>query len=701
MSALSIQPTYPIFTDIDGQPLEDGFVWIGQANLDPQVNPINVFWDAALTIPAGQPIRTLGGYPSNSGTPARLYVNSDYSIRVMNKNGSVVYSAPAATERYNDVVISQVNAEDVIYDPPFTDSVQTNVEAKLAQTVSVKDFGAVGDGVTDDTAAFANSFATGKAVYAPAATYLLNYLQVPSNTYLFGDGASTIIKPFTPDVRCALGAESGSASTYIENITIRDVQFLGAVATQGFSEQKHLTSFNGVRNLLIENCHFVGFRGDGIYLGSGDAGGATERHNINVAVRGCLFDGVNKDNRNAISIIDGDDVIVEDCYFTRTTRSNMPGAIDIEPNANTFHVVQNIKILNNKFFDIGGGAGAIAFVFQEQAYTTPPSNFLVSGNTIDTCAFAGIYWQYNITGGVTDSYASNNIVVSENVTKNTTFPFIFINAKTLTIENNTFETSSQGARLSTLLANQNIIDVLVQNNLFVDCATASGGGLGILPATRVSVLNNEFNDCGNGTNGGAIQFNSGTSSSVTIAGNNFVTPTGKTIYAIRKEAGHTFTPATNAFFNNRLNGLSNTFEWLPNEAAVPSITAQGTAWTPTVYGATSAGTATYSVQTGFYTKIGRTVFFSLECNWTGHTGTGQVYVSLPENTSATEMSAFTTANCFLYAVTLAAGAQPYALINKNPANRLQLYTLNAGTLASLSVPASGSLVISGSYTSET
>jgi len=93
MSAISIQPPFPIFTDIDGQPLEDGFVWIGQANLDPQVNPINVFWDAALTIPAGQPIRTLAGYPANSGTPARLYVNSDYSIRVMNKNGSAVYSS--------------------------------------------------------------------------------------------------------------------------------------------------------------------------------------------------------------------------------------------------------------------------------------------------------------------------------------------------------------------------------------------------------------------------------------------------------------------------------------------------------------------------------------------------------------------------------------------------------------------------------
>jgi hypothetical protein len=45
------------------------------------------------------------------------------------------------------------DASQVTYDPPFTGSVATNVEAKLAQTVSVKDFGAVGDGVTDDTSA--------------------------------------------------------------------------------------------------------------------------------------------------------------------------------------------------------------------------------------------------------------------------------------------------------------------------------------------------------------------------------------------------------------------------------------------------------------------------------------------------------------------------------------------------------------------
>jgi len=93
MSAISVNPPFPIFTDIDGQPLEAGFIWLGVANLDPQGNPINAYWDASLTVPAAQPIRTLGGYPSNSGTPARLYVNSDYSIQVQNKNGSVIYTS--------------------------------------------------------------------------------------------------------------------------------------------------------------------------------------------------------------------------------------------------------------------------------------------------------------------------------------------------------------------------------------------------------------------------------------------------------------------------------------------------------------------------------------------------------------------------------------------------------------------------------
>jgi hypothetical protein len=93
MSALSVQPPYPAFAGADGLPLENGYIWIGTVNLNPQVNQIAVYWDAALTVSAAQPIRTLNGYPVYQGTPSRFYVGSDYSIQVLDSRGSLVYTS--------------------------------------------------------------------------------------------------------------------------------------------------------------------------------------------------------------------------------------------------------------------------------------------------------------------------------------------------------------------------------------------------------------------------------------------------------------------------------------------------------------------------------------------------------------------------------------------------------------------------------
>jgi len=206
MSALSVSSPFPIFTDIDGQPLEAGYVWIGTANLDPQVNPIAVYWDAALTIVAVQPIRTLGGYPANSGTPARLYVDSDYSIRVMNKNGSTVYSAPTATERYSDVVVGDINASTVIYDPAGVGAVATTVQGKLRESVSVLDFFANGvsgvavdpTGVVDSTLGIQAAYNTNKKVFHPKGAYrITKTLVVPKFTSVTGEVGANIVADFT------------------------------------------------------------------------------------------------------------------------------------------------------------------------------------------------------------------------------------------------------------------------------------------------------------------------------------------------------------------------------------------------------------------------------------------------------------------------------------------------------------------------
>lgn len=77
-----------------------------------------------------------------------------------------------------------------VYTPPGTGAVPTTVAAKLAQFTSVTDYGAVGDGVTDDTAAFtaACTFlgALGGTVSFNKRHYIAGPLVIPQNVTLKG-----------------------------------------------------------------------------------------------------------------------------------------------------------------------------------------------------------------------------------------------------------------------------------------------------------------------------------------------------------------------------------------------------------------------------------------------------------------------------------------------------------------------------------
>ena len=59
-------------------------------------------------------------------------------------------------------------------------------------------------------------------------------------------------------------------------------------------------------------------------------------------------------------------------------------------------------------------------------------------------------------------------------------------------------------------------------------------------------------------------------------------------------------------------------------------------WTPVIYGSSSAGTATYSNQTGNYTKVGNLVCAVGRVSYSGHTGTGSMRMSgLPFTATST------------------------------------------------------------------
>ena len=78
--------------------------------------------------------------------------------------------------------VAGTDAANVGYTQGGTGSVLTTVEAKLQETVSVKDFGAVGDGVTDDTAAIQAALGASDSIYFPAGTYECSNVEIDGGT---------------------------------------------------------------------------------------------------------------------------------------------------------------------------------------------------------------------------------------------------------------------------------------------------------------------------------------------------------------------------------------------------------------------------------------------------------------------------------------------------------------------------------------
>lgn len=102
------------------------------------------------------------------------------------------------------------------------------VQTRLRDTVSVKDFGAVGDGVTDDTASIQAALNYGGYVFIPDGTYLLStkvtigletsFLQIGSDTQLFGSRKAVLkVAPNVGDYTAVITALDavGTPSTNI------------------------------------------------------------------------------------------------------------------------------------------------------------------------------------------------------------------------------------------------------------------------------------------------------------------------------------------------------------------------------------------------------------------------------------------------------------------------------------------------------
>lgn len=193
--SVEISPPFRVFTDVDGEPLEDGYIYIGAVNQNPQAVPVQVYWDEALTIPAAQPIRTLGGYPSRSGTPSRMYVVGSYSISVSNKNNTLVYSdldnrsGSAGLRQDLSSAAAGDGDELVAYIQTGLNATARTVHDKFLDfAVSLDDFYQVADG-DDYTPAAIRANAASLAIMFPPRTIHLQNWEPLENTVIYAFGS--------------------------------------------------------------------------------------------------------------------------------------------------------------------------------------------------------------------------------------------------------------------------------------------------------------------------------------------------------------------------------------------------------------------------------------------------------------------------------------------------------------------------------
>lgn len=101
MTVVSANAPFAWYPDLDGNGLNEGYVYCGVADLNAVTNPVAVFFDAAKTITAEQPLRTSGGFiVDGSGSPQNIYCATDFSMQVNDRNNALLYSVPSYQQRF-------------------------------------------------------------------------------------------------------------------------------------------------------------------------------------------------------------------------------------------------------------------------------------------------------------------------------------------------------------------------------------------------------------------------------------------------------------------------------------------------------------------------------------------------------------------------------------------------------------------------
>ena len=418
----------------------------------------------------------------------------------------------------------------------FTGNGKVIFDSDHSQVVYPQWWGAKGDGITDDTAALqaaVNSFTSkGGEIYISNGVYTIDSLGMKSNITVRGNGETSILQQKSGAMYCISTSPTNNKidtsrnfSINQKNINFNNLFFRGTVVSDGFKEPYHLLFIESTSQVTIHKCTFSGFRGDGVMIYGGKLVHSYGLHSSNISITECIFDGINKNNRNGVSVLDCDGLLIKKCSFKNCTRSNMPGAIDIEPDM-PHDIVRNIKIDNNSFENIGG-VNTIQFLDNNLVTLRIPTQQIeITNNVINGVSGTnGIYVvRYHVVNATT---APTSILISNNKVKDTKRSFVIIGVKDIKVENNLFDRCELTPYISdsTNTFNSAVFDIKITGNTFKNLSQKDGLGLSIFGVENIEFINNVFDNIGksDGSLGYALFFRKegGPAKKVTIRNNTF------------------------------------------------------------------------------------------------------------------------------------------------------------------------------------
>ena len=411
---------WQFFTD-GGAPLSGGKIYTYAAG---STTPLTTYTSRAGDIPNTNPIildaagRTPQQVWSTEGLLYKYVVAdaNDALIRTWDNIGGTVIAADlsldlASTSDNNkgDALVGfrQSNASGFL-----AGTVGRTVSTKLQEFVSALDFGAVGNGLNDDTTAIRAAVTASRAVFFPAGyTFRITAeIVVPDNTVLFGEGSIFV------DQTTYVRAFRINGNSTVRGLTFRGTGAPTAVSTGLLGGQRGvaISSFN-TNNVKILNCKFYGFVSTGFNVGADIVEFGT---GYAYEISQCYFDTTNEGFGDISASYSSGNVIIDKnisysnsdyFYYASSVGSNVliPGT-DVSTTA--FHIVTDNIAIKNRW-------GSSSFGFETGRhgigvhYDGGISNLVATGNVIGNCSRHGIYARgpsLDVTRSAGPNIISNN-----------------------------------------------------------------------------------------------------------------------------------------------------------------------------------------------------------------------------------------------------------------------------------------------------